>query len=583
MCGIMGIVGDSKKQEPHVTDAMLGTLSKRGPDDMGVLTFPQCILGQTRLSIIDLSSGHQPMRDRKRAMAITFNGEIYNYRELKRDLEGKGYAFATNSDTEVILKSYQEYGTECPKYLDGMFAFAIWDEEKQRLFVARDRFGKKPFYYAHNTDGDLVFASEIKALLKAGVKGVIDWGAIDNYLTLMYIPPWKSVYSNIKVLAPAHCASFQNGIWRSWRYWNIPTSPISVSYADAKEQVKFLLKKSVEKRMIADVEIGSFLSGGVDSTIVTYLAQQSSSKPLKTFSVGYGDYINELPFAQEASAKIGTDHHTLQSDGHLLDEFKRVVAYMDEPHADSSNMSQYLVSKLAGSKVKVALSGDGADELFLGYGWHTQYQHQPKISRLKNIFFSDQLKEHIRYVSIFQRPEHREIWRDPSVTNDDIFPGGIFDLRNGFERVNYFDLTAYLPGQLLSKIDRMSMMNSLEVRSPFLDTELAEYAFNLPRVYKNDGREYKIILKDILAEIMPKRFVYRRKQGFGAPVHHWLLQPDMKDLVLKTLDNDTARIYEKMRPEYIRAKIAEFYATQDKKYSYHIWMFLCLELWLQGI
>jgi asparagine synthase (glutamine-hydrolysing) len=229
MCGIIGTTGRSIKQyEGKILDSMLGTLSKRGPDDRGTLSFPSCILGQTRLSIIDLSGGHQPMRDNTRDMAITFNGEIYNYRELKENLEAKGYIFSTNSDTEVILKAYQEYGNECPKYLDGMFAFAIWDNEQGRLFVARDRFGKKPLYYAHDDEENFIFASEIKAIFESGkIKGVVDNEAIDNYLTLMYVPPWKTIYKNIHVIPPASFAVFKDGALDIQTYWHLEKKPTS--------------------------------------------------------------------------------------------------------------------------------------------------------------------------------------------------------------------------------------------------------------------------------------------------------------------------------------------------------------------
>ena len=271
MCGIIGIVNKEGNIIKGDINASLFSLSQRGPDDKGTLNFPKCVLGQTRLSIIDLSGGHQPMRDNKRDMAITFNGEIYNYRELKKELEGKGHSFSTNSDTEVILKCYLEYGDDCPKYLDGMFAFAIWDEEKQELFVARDRFGKKPLYYAFDKDGNIIVASEIKAIFASGlIKGEVDYGAIDNYLALMYIPPDKTVYKNISVLPPAHTGTYKNGGMEKQKYWELIYKPINVSYDEAKKEIKKLFTEAVKKRLVADVEIGSFLSGGVDSTLASY-------------------------------------------------------------------------------------------------------------------------------------------------------------------------------------------------------------------------------------------------------------------------------------------------------------------------
>ena len=347
MCGIFGATGESL--EPYKkggVDHALVTLSKRGPDDRGILAFPACVLGQTRLSILDLSLGHQPMRDNKRDMAITFNGEIYNYTALKKELESKGHIFSTHSDTEVILKAYQEYGNNCPKHLDGMFAFAIWDNEKQSLFMARDRFGKKPFYYAFDDASNFIFASEIKALFATGnIKGVVDYEAIDNYLTLMYVPPWKSIYKNIQVIPPASFAVLKEGNIEIKKYWQLEKKEISITYPEAKEEGRCLLTESTKKRMIADVEIGSFLSGGVDSTLVTILAQSFSKTPIKTFSVGYQNYINELPFALEASKKIGSDHYTLQAKDDMVADLHKVMEYFDEPHADSSDFPQCLVSR----------------------------------------------------------------------------------------------------------------------------------------------------------------------------------------------------------------------------------------------
>jgi len=582
MCGIFGITGEKvKSYTDESLKSALNSLSKRGYDDSGILKFNKCVLGQTRLSIIDISGGHQPMKDNQKNIAITFNGEIYNFKELRSILIKKGYAFFTNSDTEVILKTYREYRNECPKYLDGMFAFAIWDEEKQSLFLARDRFGKKPLYYAFDNSGSLYVASEIKALLAIGIRGEINYEAIDNYLTLMYIPPWKSVYKNICTLPPAHSAIFSNGKLTITKYWSLSDKPISASYEEAKQTIKELFKASVKKRMVADVEIGALLSGGVDSTLVCAYAQKFSSHPLKTFSVGYEDYINELPYAEEASKKIGTDHHTLQAKSDLIHELERVIEYMDEPHADSSDFPQHLVSQLAASKVKVALSGDGADELFMGYGWYWKYWNTRKITRLKNALFSNPFKEYIKYISIFSKNERQNLWKNFDVVNEDIISDAPKELRNnGVQKINIFDLTTYLPGLLLTKADRTSMMHSMEVRSPFLDHRLAEYVYNLPIEYKMDKKSGKIILKDILSEIMPKEFVYRRKQGFGAPIAAWLKTKRMQEFVHEKLGNN-ARIYEFLKKSEVQRYISEFYEKDNITAQQKIWSLLCLELWLQ--
>lgn len=581
MCGIIAIVGKTQIKTPPNIDAMLASLSKRGPDDHGTLSFPFCTLGQTRLSIVDLALGHQPMPDNKRDMAITFNGEIYNYRELKKEFESKGYIFSSNSDTEVILKAYQEYGDECPKYLDGMFAFAIWDNEKQSLFMARDRFGKKPLYYTFDGENNLLVASEIKALFASEkIKGILNPEAIDNYLALMYVPPHKTIYKNIFTLEPAEYATYHNNTLIKKKYWKLKYDPLELSYTEAKEEVRRLLTKAVENRMIADVEIGSFLSGGVDSTLVTSIAQSFSEKPIKTFAVGYQDHINELPFALEASKKIGSEHYTLQAKDDMAEELHKVMAYFDEPHADSSDFPQRLVSKLAASKVKVALSGDGADELFFGYGWYTRHRNLSYRAHFFEKVFLNPFQGYIRNISIFNKNERKKLWgKNKSCVNDFVRTDIKESNLDPITKINLFDLTTYLPGQLLTKVDRMGMMNSLEVRSPFLDHHLAEFAFNLPHTSWKTG---KTILKDLLGEIMPPDFVNRRKQGFGAPVKIWLREPAFKKLVRETFLTHDAEVYQFLNKNEVRAIINKFYEKNNDSYFYKIWVLLCLELWLDS-
>lgn len=584
MCGITGVAGNNTKIYDEALNNMLASLSKRGPDDRGTLSFPHCTLGQTRLSVIDLSSGHQPMRDNKRDMAITFNGEIYNYRELKQDLEKKGYSFSTNSDTEVILKAYQEYGKECTKHLDGMFAFAIWDNENDQLFMARDRFGKKPFYYAFDDQNNLIFASEAKAIFASGkIKGVLSKGALDNYLELMYVPPWKSIYENIFVLPPAHSAIHKDNSITIERYWKLTYTPSSLSYEEAKKETRRLLDEAVKKRVIAsDVEVGSLLSGGVDSTFVSLLAQKYLKHPLKTFALGYGDYINELPYAEEASRTIGSEHHTLQASGGLIEELEAVNTYFDEPHADSSDFPQHMISRLAASKVKVALSGDGGDEIFMGYGWHARHMN---LSYRKNPFeklFMSPLRGRVYMTRVFSPLQRLMLWGSPFRLHKDIFAKGAYQRGiDAIREIITFDLTTYLPGQLLTKVDRTSMMHGLEVRSPFLDTALVEFVYNLPIEYKMDQKGYKIILKDLLSEYMPHKFVYRRKQGFGAPIGKWLREPRMKSYVQDKLGSD-AFIRTIFVSKTIDFLLKDFYNRNNDRRQLKIWTLLCLELWVQS-
>ena len=577
----MGIVGKEAKIGDSRLESMLFSLSKRGPDDKGILRFPLCILGQTRLSILDLSGGKQPMKDNSKNIAITFNGEIYNYRGLKKELENSGHQFSTKSDTEVILKAYLKYGTDCPKFLDGMFAFALWDEDKKTLFAARDRFGEKPFFYAIDASGNFIFASEIKTILASGkIKGEIDPAALDAFLTLMYIPPNRTVYKNIHVLPPSSSLTLKNGKLEIKKYWELEKKPIAISYEDAKEEVKRLLKNSVENIMVADVEIGSMLSGGVDSTLVTHLAQQYSSFPIKTFSVGYEDHINELPFALEASQKIGTDHHTMQASGNMLEDLIEVSRYFDEPHADSSNFPQYLVSKLASSKVKVALTGDGADELFMGYGW---YFRQWNLSWKKNPLqklWPHPFLDYLKMARVFTPEEKKKLWKKQS-DESNYLPEEILKADSSpFQKMNDYDLFFCLPGQMLSKVDRTGMMNSLETRCPFLDRQLAEFVYNLPIEYKRDKKGGKLILKDILSEIMPKEFVYRKKQGFGGPVKQWLKDEAFKKEITELFLEKEACIYSFFNADYVKKMMKDFYKGNDSNF-YKIWILLCLELWLK--
>lgn len=582
MCGIITIVGSDKNNTKNVSvSEMLFSLSKRGPDEKGSISIGNTIMGQTRLSIVDIEGGHQPMRDNSKPLTIVFNGEIYGYKELTKTLKEKGHIFSTNSDTEVILKAYIEYGPDCPKHLDGMFAFAIWDEEKKELFVARDRFGKKPFYYTWANDMFLG-SSEIKALFASGlIKGKIDPQAIDNYLQLSYIPPWKTVYSNIHTLLPAHAGIVKNGELKTWQYWHLKNKQSEIPYEDAKKEIKELLNIAVKKRMVADVEIGSLLSGGVDSTIITEYAQKYTKQKIKTFSVGYEEHINELPFAKQASEKIGTEHYTLQTKSGLIEKLENVMEYLDEPHADSSNLSQYLISELASSRVKVVMSGDGADELFMGYGWYWKYWNTNKLIRLKNFFFSNQFREYLKHISIFTKKDRLKLWLDIHRLNSDIEKR--YTEKMGLSRtrqINIFDLTTYLPGQLLVKIDRMSMVHGLEVRSPFLDYKLAEFVYNLPEKYKMDKNGGKIILKDILSETMPKEFVYRRKQGFGAPIEKWLQTEGVKNFIKKTLDEST-QLYKFFQKKEVTNIFDTFYEKNDNKTQYKLWSIFCLALWFK--
>jgi len=580
MCGILGVIGQNTKPYDSKIESMLFCLTKRGPDEKGITPLSRGFFGQTRLSIIDISGGHQPMKDNKEDIVITFNGEIYNYKELKKELGKKGHIFSTKSDTEVIIKTYIEYGENCVNHFEGMFAFAIWDENKKQLFCARDRFGEKPFYYALESN-NFIFASEIKAIYAATQKRFkIDKKSLDTYLTFMYVSPFRTIFEDVKVLPPASYLIYKDNKISINKYWSLKKTDRIIPYNEAKEEIKRLLGQSVKKMMVADIEVGAFLSGGVDSTLITYFAQKESDHKLKTFSVGYEDYINELPYALEASKKFNTDHYTLQVTGDSLDYIQMINEYFDEPHADSSNFPQYLVSNLASTKVKVALTGDGADELFYGYGWYWKHANLSWRHDFLEKLISSPFDSYIKRLQIFNSSDKNSLWLNQAPKFDYV----PVEIKNSnidqLEKINLFDLTYYLPGQLLTKIDRMAMMNSLEIRCPFLDRELVEFIFSLPNDYKTDLKNGKIILKEILAEIMPKKFVYRRKQGFGAPINKWLENEQLKKFIYSTLFEKQSNIDYILNKKMIKSIISEFYSGKTSN-CYKVWSLLILELWLK--
>lgn len=585
MCGIITVI--SKKQNPdtRLADAMLKTLRFRGPDDARTAVVGPCILGQARLSIVDIEGGVQPMSDAQLPITLVFNGEIYNFLELKSELEAAGQVFTTRSDTEVVLRAYIAWGPKCVEKLDGMFAFAIWDGRTQSLFIARDRFGKKPLYYAYLNDGSLALASEIKAFFATGkIKGHIDPVALDAYLALMYVPPHQTIYSNIHTLPPAHYATVTLPDMKvaSAQYWSLPITKCADTYDEAKQKIHTLLKEAVRRRMIADVEIGSMLSGGVDSSLVSIEASKQADKQLKTFSIGYGKHNDELPYARQVSDLIKSDHHgfTITESAHK--ELRTILSYLDEPHADSSNFPQHILSQKISEHVKVALTGDGADEFFMGYGWYWKHEQLPFIARWYQKLFSNPFEGFIKRTQIFSPNERQTLFKDKQTVRAALVPTSIKDAPvDAITKIGLWTTSVYLPGQLLSKIDRASMLHSLELRSPFMDTALATYAFNIPFEYKCNPKKNigKVILKDILAEYMPTEFVHRRKVGFGAPMQAWLKSPEFADLIQTYLKRTTARIYNYLDHAAVQSEL-DRWSEGARGSELKVWTLLCLAMWL---
>lgn len=580
MCGIVGLVGnDSNTLESALTKA-LPTLSLRGPDRSARASFQGAILGHARLSVIDLTTGDQPMRDNTRPLTITYNGEIFNYQNVRRELEQKGHRFSTTSDTEVILKAYSEYGERCPEYLDGQFAFAIWDEEHKRLFMARDRFGEKPLFYSEQ-NSVFLFASEIKALLATGlVRTNIDRTSIDNYLAMYFIPPWRSIYTDVTPLPPAHSAVFEGGKLTIKKYWELKQKSISLSYEDAAAQVRDMLRASVESRMIADVPVGVFLSGGIDSSIITALATSHTSKSLKSFSAGFDDFRNELPYAREVAAHVGTDHYERNMPV-SLDDIRAVTRYYDEPLGDSSNIPTSLIAGVARAEVTVALSGDGGDELFFGYGHYRAHWNLPLYKKIlaQALGYTPDVLYKRSHLNMYSVAERNALWKESDAVEMD--PTTHIDFgaaETPLQRLNLLDHYLKLPGDMLVKVDRSAMMRSLEVRSPFLNHELAEFAFNLPDEYKTSHTHGKIILEKAFGDLLPKTVFTRKKQGFGAPVKEWLRDPHIRPVV-EDMWKDP-RIGEFLNVDVVRKYNDAFYAG-DNTLGYKMWMVFALELWFR--
>lgn len=576
MCGIIAISGKDLSEKDFYFEEMLSSLRFRGPDDQGEYRFNNCILGHRRLSIIDISGGLQPMLDGK--FAITFNGEIYNYRELRKQLENLGHCFKSNSDTEVVLKAYQEWGHDAPIHLDGMFAFVIWNDKEQELFMARDRFGKKPLFY-HLSEDKIYIASEIKSLLVSkSIKPVIDHGAIDHYLKRMYIPSYQSVYSNIFQIAPAHYGVYKKHSLHISRYWSLPScEKISISYEDAKVEVLRLLKNAVEKRIItSDVKVGAFLSGGLDSSLTTVLAAELLGGNLDTFSVDYKGDFSELKYAQEVASKLQGAHHHVSAEESDLGALERAIDYFDEPHADTSDFPQSLLSKLASEKVKLVVSGDGADEIFFGYKWHVGAGFGSKEEH-------DLLEKRIFDICAFTEDERLRLWSGRQWNTDLIDEQRVKVAGDDLlYEVSKFDVTNHLPGQILTKVDRMGMMHGLEVRSPFLDTELVNFSFLLPHEFKlGPNLEQKYILRDILADYTSKEFAFRKKQGFGAPIKRWMLSEKTRTHIDKLLSKK-AIIRSMLNSEEIDKHIDNFFSDPNgsPRNAQKLWVLVCLEKWL---
>lgn len=558
MCGICGYV--SKKYiENNILQKMNNSMVHRGPDDEGIYVTERengyLGLAQRRLSIIDLSqAGHQPMFSADDSVAIVFNGEIYNYREIKHKLRDE-YNFISECDTEVIIAAYLTYGKDFLKYLNGMFAIALYDFRSEELILARDRIGKKPLYY-YNRDNVFIFGSELKPIMLHPEFGKsIKREIIARYMYHGYINAPDTIFENTHKLEPGMVLIYKNGHVKKEIYWNLTERYFQLSkelikdYVEAKSGLSKLLFESVDQRMIADVPLGTFLSGGIDSSLITAIAQRNSSKAIKTFSIGFKEkHYDEAVYSKEIANYIGTEHTELYIDeSEMLELVESIPLYFDEPMADSSQIPTMLVSKLAREKVTVALSGDGGDELFCGYDRYDtvlKFQRIDKLAGLVNKLISFPIVRNIDILSNLSvgaqmAIENRNEGRKTQLGYDK-FINQIYGLIKGNsnevlynieenlsisnwqQRLMLIDLLTYLPGDILAKVDRASMKYSLESRCPLLDYKIIEYSFSLPHKFKYSKGEKKYILKDILYDLIPYELLNRPKKGFSVPINKWI-------------------------------------------------------------
>lgn len=628
MCGIAGFVsfrnGIAGNQEMlsrrELVLNMTNAISHRGPDDHGIWQDQRSTLGHRRLSIIDLSlSGRQPMSlEDNSDLHIVFNGEIYNFLELRRSLEGYGYQFRTRTDTEVLLRSYQHWGVDCTVRLRGMFAFAIWDARHHRLLLARDRVGKKPLYFSED-NGTISFASEIQGLLKnPAINREIDPAAIDQYLSYGYIPSPKSGFKSIHKLPPAH-----RGVWELGRqplierYWDVSHQPkLSLTEGEAVEQLQHEMTEAVRIRTISDVPVGAFLSGGIDSSIVVGLMASQSVQPIKTFSIGFKDVkFNELEHARRVATRWETDHHELIVEPDALNILPRIVQHVGEPFADASIIPTWYLAQMTRQHVTVALTGDGGDESFAGYERYlanhlaeliyrapggrqtasllgrilsglfpTLLDLYPGLNRLYRFIQQSSrpmVDRYPRWLTYFTGEEKRELTEGAEMVASDDYLGRLTAMHLQLDPVETgmaVDLLSYLPEDLLVKVDIATMANGLEARSPFLDHRVIEFAAGLPIDIRMKRREPKYLLKKAFAHLLPAENLTRSKMGFGVPVGAWfrgplreLLEGALLDAPLQVLNRATVERYLK---DHLSGR---------RNHAFQLWNLLILELWLKSI
>lgn len=619
MCGIAGFISSNRDQidkRARLLESMCRMITHRGPDEQGTVVRGRAALGMRRLSIIDLRTGQQPIFSPDERFAIVFNGEIYNYRELKANLEGKGFQFRTNSDTETILYAYQHYGSRCVEHLRGMFAFAIWDFVEESLFIARDRVGKKPLFYGTAPDGSFLFGSELKSpLLYPNVDRSIDPRALNAYITFGYVPEDLCIFKAFHKLHPGHTLTYAKGKITTEQYWDFPLEEDDPPRREGEyvEQLREAIKDAVKVRLVSEVPLGAFLSGGIDSSTVVAFMSQLSSEAVKTFSIGFNeDSFNELKFARIAAKHFGTDHHEFIVEPNIVELVDELVWHFDEPFADSSALPTYAVSKMARDHVTVVLSGDGGDEVFGGYTRYATHQKRrflasapsglrgqlrklasrlPESTLGKNYLHNislDPAGQYIDRVSLWNEPRRRRLYSKDFLNSlDEDFDHPERDFRRIVERAGtnpakmamYLDSKTYLPGDIMTKVDRMSMANSIEARSPLLDHKLIETASKIPMKFKLKGNETKYILKKSMEGIVPSDTLYREKQGFGVPIIEWI-NGMLRGRISGTLLANDTKTSEYFDRSFVKDVLDE-HERKRRDNSHLLWTLFMLETWFR--
>ena len=622
MCGIAGFVGGEARSAPEahaVIQQMCDVIEHRGPDDEGFYVEADVALGMRRLSIIDLVTGRQPISNEDGSIWIVFNGEIYNHQELREELIQRGHSFRTRTDTEAIVHLYEDEGERAVERLRGMFAFAIWDQREHKLFMARDRVGKKPLHYALVRD-TLIFGSEIKSLLQHPmISREANLEAILDFLSFGYIPDPITAFRGILRLPPGHTFTFKNGRIQTQRYWDFDYC----GEAERRpahdenyyvERLRELIAESVRLRLMSDVPLGAFLSGGIDSSTVVAMMAHHMGQPVKTFSIGFSesDY-DELAYARTAARHLRTEHHEFVLTPDLCRLVEEIVWHHDEPFADASSIPTYVVSKMAREHVTVVLSGDGGDELFAGYDRYAAHQKREKFERIPS--FARRLM--LRTSRLLPRSAYgknflRNVALDPAARyvdyisyfsediKSDLLPIGtrhafgghdsaeafrkVFAVPSSADRLDhllYLDAKTYLPGDILTKVDRMTMAHSIEARVPLLDHKLIEFVQTIPASLKLFRRESKYILKKAVVGLIPQEIINRPKQGFGVPIRKWL-NYELRELLYDTLTGKCARERGLLNQSAVQVVLDE-HRRGRRDNSRHLWGLLTLELWYRAL